>query len=185
MEAVLKASQAWKRVAILRQACYMLHPLNTLLQTGILLKWTVSFEKTFRATNSLQTAEEVHACFKPSWPHHVGSWCFTVQNQCSILSYQTSLNNQWPSLQGCWQRLCVAMRRSTSVPEPCVGGSRRQTTTPVDKKFTLIIDHQPLGSLFNPQKGVPAMTGTKQQWQRWHRGPLVKSHGWLLRKTNQ
>ncbi|XP_032888189.1 uncharacterized protein K02A2.6-like [Amblyraja radiata] len=144
----------------------ILYPLNGLLKSGVKWNWSLECVKAFADSKALITSRKVLAHFDPAIP---------IKLACDASPYGIGavLSHQFP---GGHERPIAFASRSLSTAEKNYAQIDREALSLVwgvkkfnhylyGQKFTLITDHQPLVSIFNPKKGVPLMTA--QRLQRW------------------
>ncbi|KAJ8366188.1 hypothetical protein SKAU_G00150190 [Synaphobranchus kaupii] len=144
----------------------VLHPLHCLLEVGKKWKWSKDCERTFKTAKQLVTSEEVLTHFDPSLPLRLACDA-SPYGIGAVLSHRMPDGTERPfafasrSLNPAERNYAQIDREGLSL----VWGVKKFNQYLYGKHFTLITDHQPLVSIFNPRKCVPAMAVARLQ--RW------------------
>lgn len=144
----------------------VLHPLNELLQQGRKWVWTRDCERAFKEAKSLVTSDTVLTHYNPALP---------VRLACDASAYGIGAVISHVMNDGSERPIAFASRSLTK-PEKnyaqidkealgLVWGVKRFNQYLYGREFTLITDHQPLMSIFNPHKGIPTTAAARMQ--RW------------------
>ncbi|XP_062865163.1 uncharacterized protein K02A2.6-like [Trichomycterus rosablanca] len=144
----------------------VLHPLNKLLQIGTKWEWSERCKKAFKETKSLITSDELLTHYDPSWP---------IRLACDASPYGIGAVLSHTMADGSERPIAFASRSLTSAERnyaqidrealSLVWGIKKFHHYLYGQRFTLVTDHQPLVSIFNPRKGIPVMSATRLQ--RW------------------
>ncbi|KAJ8346761.1 hypothetical protein SKAU_G00281620 [Synaphobranchus kaupii] len=179
IDAVLKAPQP-ENVSQLRSFlglvnCYhkflpnlstVLHPLHCLLEVGKKWKWSKDCEQAFKTAKQLVTSDEVLTHFDPSLPLRLACDA-SPYGIGAVLSHRMPDGTERPiafasrSLNPAERNYAQIDREGLSL----VWGVKKFNQYLYGNHFTLITDHQPLVSIFNPRKCVPAIAAARLQ--RW------------------
>ena len=143
-----------------------LHSLNQLLQTGRKWEWTRDCERAFKEAKTLVTSPTVLTHYNPSLP---------VKLACDASPYGIGAVMSHVMDDGSERPIAFASRSLTKAEKnyaqidkealSLVWGVKRFNQYLFGREFTLITDHQPLMSIFSPQKGVPVTAAARMQ--RW------------------
>ena len=144
----------------------VVHPLNTLLQLGAKWEWSEKCEKAFKETKRLITSDKLLTHYDPSRP---------IRLACDASPYGIGAVLSHTMVDGSERPIAYASRSLTSAERnyaqidrealSLVWGIKKFHHYLFGQRFTLVTDHQPLVSIFNPRKGVPVMSATRLQ--RW------------------
>ena len=139
----------------------VVHPLNTLLQLGTKWEWSEKFEKAFKETKKLITSDELLTHYDPSRP---------ICLACDASPYGIGAVLSHTMADGSERPIAYASRSLTSAERnyaqidrealSLVWGIKKFHHYLFGQRFTLVTDHQPLVSIFNPWKGIPVMSAT-------------------------
>ena len=143
-----------------------LHPLNALLQTGAKWDWSKECDRTFKETKRLITSDGLLTHYDPSRP---------IRLACDASPYGIGGVLSHTMKDGAERPIAFASRSLTSAERnyaqidrealSLVWGIKKFHHYLYGQRFTLVTDHQPLLSIFNPRKGIPVMSAA---WlQRW------------------
>lgn len=143
-----------------------LHPLNALLQTGVKWEWSEKCDRAFQETKKLITSDELLTHYDPTRP---------VRLACDASPYGIGGVLSHIMKDGSERPIAFASRSLTSAERnyaqidrealSLVWGIKKFHHYLYGRQFTLVTDHQPLVSIFNPRKGIPVMSATRLQ--RW------------------
>ncbi|XP_034157776.2 LOW QUALITY PROTEIN: uncharacterized protein K02A2.6-like [Pangasianodon hypophthalmus] len=144
----------------------VLHPLNALLQAGKKWMWTKQCTEAFREAKRLVMSDTVLTHFDPHKPLKVACDA-SPYGIGAVLSHVMSDGTERPiafasrSLSAAEKNYAQIDREALSL----VWGVKRFNQYLYGNEFTLVTDHQPLVSIFSPQKGVPLTAAARMQ--RW------------------
>ena len=131
----------------------VLHPLHGLLQLGKKWKWSKDCARAFKTAKQLITSEEVLTHFDPSLPLRLACDA-SPYGIGAVLSHRMPDGTERPiafasrSLNAAECNYAQIDREGLSL----VWGVKKLNQYLYGKHFTLITDHQPLVSIFNPSK---------------------------------
>ncbi|XP_030621125.1 uncharacterized protein K02A2.6-like [Chanos chanos] len=143
-----------------------LHPLNTLLQTGVKWEWSEKCDRAFEEIKRLITSDELLTHYDPTRPIRLACDASPYGIGC-VLSHVMKDGSERPiaftsrSLTSAERNYAQIDREALSL----VWGVKKFHHYLYGQRFTLVTDHQPLVSIFNPRKGIPVMSATRLQ--RW------------------
>ena len=142
----------------------LLHPLHQLLEQGNKWQWTEECEQAFSKAKRLITSKQVLTHYDPALP-------VTLACDASPTGIGAVLSHIMPD--GSERPVAFASRSLTKTERKyaqidkealsIVWGVKKFHVYLFGRSFTLITDHKPLESIFNPEKGVPAMTAARLQ----------------------
>ncbi|XP_057202332.1 uncharacterized protein K02A2.6 [Triplophysa rosa] len=144
----------------------VLHPLHALLRTGKKWMWTKQCERAFQEAKKLVMSDTVLTHFDPHKPVKLACDA-SPYGIGAVLSHVMSDGTERPiafasrSLSAAESNYAQIDREALSL----VWGVKRFNQYLYGKEFTLVTDHQPLLSIFSPQKGVPLTAAARMQ--RW------------------
>ncbi|KAL4009353.1 hypothetical protein ACER0C_003205 [Sarotherodon galilaeus] len=133
----------------------VLHPLNSLLQQNVTWKWTKNCEEAFNGAKQLITSEEVLTHFDSNLPLRLACDA-SPYGIGAVLSHKMPDGSERPvafasrSLNAAERNYAQIDREALSL----VWGVKKFNQYLYGRHFTLITDHRPLVSIFNPQKGT-------------------------------
>ena len=141
----------------------LLHPLNTLLQSGVKWSWSADCEKVFQKAKELLMTTPVLAHYDP----------LQLAGDASAYGMGAVISHLYPD--GSERPVAYASRTFTKSEknyaqlekEACslVFGSRKFHQYMYGRKFTLYTDHKPLTTILGPKKGIPPLAAARLQ--RW------------------
>jgi hypothetical protein len=143
----------------------VLHPLHGLLQLGKKWKWSKDCERAFKTAKQLITSEEVLTHFDPSLPLRLACDA-SPYGIGAVLSHRMPDGTERPiafasrSLNAAECNYAQIDREGLSL----VWGVKKFNQYLSGKHFTLITDHQPLVSIFNPRKCAAMAAARLQRW---------------------
>ena len=150
----------------LPQLATIVHPLNGLLKAGAQWQWTKQCQTAFQKCKTLITSEKVLAHYNPDLP---------LRLACDASPYGIGAVLSHQCCDGLERPVAFASRALTTAEKnyaqidrealSLVWGVKKFNQYLHGRRFTLITDHQPLTSIFNPAKSVPVMSA--QRLQRW------------------
>ena len=142
----------------------VLVPLHTLLQKKTKWYWSTDCERAFQEMKQMIASERVLAHFNPDLP-------LLVSCDASPYGLGAVLSHVWP--QGEEKPIAFASRTLSKAESnysqiekealALVWGMKRFQQYLFGNHFTLVTDHQPLVSILNPEKGLPAVTAARLQ----------------------
>lgn len=144
----------------------VLHPLNCLLQLGNKWHWSQDCEKAFKQAKELVTSDNVLTHYDPQVPLKLACDA-SPYGIGAVLSHRFSDGTERP-IAFASRSLNTAERNYAQIDREAlslVWGVKKFNQYLYGKHFTLLTDHKPLVSIFNPAKGVPAMAAARLQ--RW------------------
>uniref|UniRef100_A0A8C5D775 ribonuclease H n=1 Tax=Gouania willdenowi TaxID=441366 RepID=A0A8C5D775_GOUWI len=144
----------------------LLHPLNGLLHQNTKWSWTDDCEQAFKKAKRLIVSEKVLTHFDPKLPLRLACDA-SPYGIGAVLSHKMTDGSERP-IAFASRSLAPAERNYAQIDREAlslVWGVKKFNQYLYGKHFTLITDHQPLISIFSPQKGVPAMAAARLQ--RW------------------
>ena len=130
----------------------VLHPLNQLSEQGNQWKWTTECEEAFVKVKKLRTSFRL-AC--DSSPVGIGAFLSHIMDDGSERPIAFAS--------------CTLSKAERNFPQTdkkalcLVWGVKKFHLHLFDRHFTFVTYHEPLTSIFNPRKGVPAMTVARLQ----------------------
>ncbi|XP_039618275.1 uncharacterized protein K02A2.6-like [Polypterus senegalus] len=179
IEAVLKApkpqnvSQLWSFLGLvnyyhkfLPNLSTALHPLNSLLRSETAWSWTKDCERAFKEAKSLVTSDNVLTHYDPNLPLQLACDA-SPYGIGAVLSHKFTDGTERP-IAFASRSLTPAERNYAQIDREAlslVWGVKKFNQYLYGRHFTLLTDHQPLLSIFNPCKGVPGMAAARLQ--RW------------------
>ncbi len=144
----------------------VLHPLNTLLQAGKKWTWSKQYTQVFQEAKKLVMSDTILTHIDPHKPLRVA---------CDASPYGIGAVLLHVMADGTERPIAFASRSLTAAEKnyaqidrealSLVWGVKQFNQYLYGNTFTLITDHQPLVSIFNPQKGVPQTAAARMQ--RW------------------
>lgn len=143
-----------------------LHPLNTLQQEGVKWEWSEECDRAFKETKRLITSDELLIHYDPARPIRLACDASPYGIGC-VLSHTIKDGSERPiayasrSLTSAERNYAQIDREALSL----VWGIKKFHHYLYGQRFTLVTDHQPLLSIFNPRKGIPVMSAARLQ--RW------------------
>ncbi|KAL6469072.1 hypothetical protein MHYP_G00225960 [Metynnis hypsauchen] len=144
----------------------VLYPLNSLLQVGKKWNWTKQCDEAFQKAKKMVTSDTVLTHYDSELP---------LKLVCDASPYGIGAVMSRVMNDGSERPIAFASRSLTAAEKnyaqtdhealSLVWGVKRFNQYLFGKEFTLVTDHQPLVSIFNPQKGVPLTAAARMQ--RW------------------
>ncbi len=150
----------------LQNLATVLHPLNTLLQAGKKWMWSKQYTQVFQEAKKLVMSDTVLTHFDPHKPLRVACDA-TPYGIGAVLLHVLADGTERP-IAFASRSLTAAEKNYTQIDREAfslVWSVKRFNQYLYGKTFTLVTDHQPLVSIFNPQKGVPQTAAAGMQ--RW------------------
>ena len=141
-----------------------LHPLNQLLEQGKRWKWTTECEAAFIKVKKLMTSDMVLTHYDPGRPLRLACDASPV-GIGEVLSHIMDDGSERP-IAFASRTLSKAERNYSQIDKEAlalVWGVKKFHLYLFGRHFTLVTDHEPLTSIFNPRKGIPAMTVARLQ----------------------
>ena len=136
-----------------------LNPLNGLLEQGKRWKWTTECEEAFQSVKKLITSDMVLTQYDPGRPLRLACDASPV-GIGAFLSHIMEDGSERP-IAFTSRTLTKAERNYSQIDKEAlalVWGVKKFHLYLFGRHFTLVTDHEPLTSIFNPKKGIPAMT---------------------------
>ena len=141
-----------------------LNPLNGLLEQGKRWKWTTECEEAFQSVKKLITSDMVLTQYDPGRPLRLACDASPV-GIGAVLSHIMEDGSERP-IAFTSRTLTKAERNYSQIDKEAlalVWGVKKFHLYLFGRHFTLVTDHEPLTSIFNPKKGIPAMTVARLQ----------------------
>ena len=142
----------------------VLHPLYQLLQKENKWKWTNSCQSAFDEIKRLITSEEVLVHYDPSLPLSLATDASPF-GLGAILSHTLPDGSERPIAYAS-KSLSPAEKNYSQIEKEALGiiwGVKRFHTYVFGRHFRLVTDHQPLTSIFSPQKGISSTSAARLQ----------------------
>ncbi|XP_038064022.1 uncharacterized protein K02A2.6-like [Patiria miniata] len=139
-----------------------LHPLNELLQKNHKWVWTPTCEKAFEKAKSLITADEVLTHYDPDLPVKLACDA-SPYGLGAVMSHVMPDGSERPVAYAS-RTLTTAERNYSQIDKEAlalVWGVKKFNLYLCGRKFTLVTDHQPLTSIFNPSKSTPSTAAAR------------------------
>jgi archaellum component FlaC len=140
----------------------LLHPLNKLLQKGSMFNWSPSCESSFQKIKDIITSDDVLVHFNPDLPLILATDASPV-GVGAVLSHRYRDGTDRPIAYAS-RTLTRAEQRYSQIDKEALGiywGLKKFFSFCYGRKFTLITDHKPLVSIFNPTKTLPTISATR------------------------
>ena len=144
----------------------LLRPLNELLTSQAAWRWSGSCNKAFMEAKQQIASAKVLTHYDPKLP-------ITLAADASAYGIGAVISHRMPD--GTERPIAFASRTLTSSEKnyaqlekealSLVYGVKKFHQYLYGRKFTLLTDHQPLTTIFNPKKGIPPLTAARLQ--RW------------------
>ena len=141
-----------------------LNPLNGLLEQGKRWKWTTECEEAFHSVKKLITSDMVLTHYDPGRPLRLACDASPV-GIGAVLSHIMEDGSERP-IAFASRTLTKAERNYSQIDKEAlalVWGVKKFHLYLFGRHFTLVTDHEPLTSILNPKKGIPAMTVARLQ----------------------
>ena len=141
-----------------------LNPLNRLLEQGKPWKWTAECEEAFVSVKKLIASDIVLTHYDPERPLRLACDASSV-GVGAVLSHVMEDGSERP-IAFASHTLTKAERNYSQIDKEAlalVWGVKTFHLYLFGRHFTLVTDHEPLTSIFNPKKGIPAMTVARLQ----------------------
>ncbi|XP_041473613.1 uncharacterized protein K02A2.6-like [Lytechinus variegatus] len=142
----------------------VIHPLNALLGKDRKWKWDETCENAFKNAKKMIASEQVLVHYNPELPLSLATDA-SPYGLGAVLSHTMPDGNDRP-IAFASRSLNSAERNYAQIDKEAlaiVWGVKHFYMYLYGRKFTMITDHQPLVSIFNPKKGIPAMTAARLQ----------------------
>ena len=149
---------------ILPNMSEVLHPLYQLLQKENKWKWTNSCQGAFDEIKRLITSEEVLVHYDPSLPLSLATDASPF-GLGAVLSHTLPDGSERPIAYAS-KSLSPAEKNYSQIEKEALGiiwGVKRFHTYVFGRHFRLVTDHQPLTSIFSPQKGISGTSTARLQ----------------------
>ena len=140
----------------------ILHPLNRLLEKNKPWVWTADCENAFNKAKTLITSKEVLTHYNPD---------LQVKLACDASPYGLGAVMSHVMQDGSERPIAYASRTLSSAERnysqidkealALIWGVKKFHNYLYGRKFTLVTDHQPLTSIFNPAKSIPATSASR------------------------
>ncbi|XP_054281191.1 uncharacterized protein K02A2.6-like [Macrosteles quadrilineatus] len=140
----------------------LLHPMNLLLRKGNPFNWNSSCEKSFQKIKEIITSDDVLVHFDPSLPLVLATDASPV-GVGAVLSHRYSNGTDRP-IAFASRSLTKSEQKYSQIDKEALGiywGLKKFFPFCYGRKFTLITDHKPLVSIFNPAKTLPTISATR------------------------
>ena len=140
-----------------------LHPLNNLLHKGTKFDWCTDCQAAFKKVKNLIASDQVLTHYDPRLPVRLAS-------DASPYGIGAVLSHVYPT--GEERPIAFASRTLTQAEKgyspykealATIWAVKRFNIYLYGRQFELVTDHQPLISIFNPEKGIPTMTAARLQ----------------------
>ena len=142
----------------------ILHPLNHLLEHGQKWEWSNECNEAFSKVKELITSDLVLTHYNPNLPLKLACDASPV-GIGAVLSHIIEDGTERP-IAFASRTLNKAERKYSQIDKEAlalVWGVKKFHLYLFGRHFTLVTDHEPLTSIFNPKKGIPAMTIARLQ----------------------
>ncbi len=142
----------------------VVHPLNRLLEGARKFDWTSECEEAFKKSKELIMSDRVLAHYDPDKPLRVASDA-SPHGIGAVMSHVFPDGTERP-IAFASRSLNKAERNYSQIDKEALGivwSVKKFHTYLYGRHFTLITDHQPLVSIFSPEKSLPAMTAARLQ----------------------
>ena len=142
----------------------VLHLLNKLLEKDHKWEWSHECEDAFKEAKRLVTSEQVLAHYDPDLPVRVA--CDASPCGLGAVLSHVMADGSEKLVAFASRTLNRAERNYSQIDKEAlalVWGIRKFNHYLYGRRFTLVIDHQPLTAIFHPEKGIPAMTAARVQ----------------------
>ena len=144
----------------------ILHPLNNLLKSDVLWKWSKECSSAFALAKEKLSSAPVLTHYDPSLPLSLAADA-SAYGVGAVISHLLPNGTERPiafasrSLSSSEKNYAQIEKEALSL----VFGIRRFHQYLYGRKFTLVTDHKPLTSIFGPKKGIPPLAAARLQ--RW------------------
>ena len=142
----------------------VLRPLHHLLEKGVPWVWDDDCRKAFKKVKAMMMSDNVLVHFNPELPVLV-SCDASAYGLGAVLSHRFPNGDEKPIAYAS-RTLTSAEKNYAQIDKEALGivwGVKRFHTYLYGREFVLVTDHQPLISIFNPAKGIPATTAARLQ----------------------
>ncbi|XP_054274663.1 uncharacterized protein K02A2.6-like [Macrosteles quadrilineatus] len=140
----------------------LLHPLNRLLRKGNTFTWSSACEQSFLKIKEIITSDDVLVHFDPSLPLVLATDASPV-GVGAVLSHRYRDGTDRP-IAFASRSLSKSEQKYSQIDKEALGiywGLKKFFPFCYGRKFTLITDHKPLVSIFNPAKTLPTISATR------------------------
>ncbi|RXN30262.1 putative protein K02A2.6-like protein [Labeo rohita] len=144
----------------------VLYPLNALLQAGKKWMWTKQCAEAFQEAKRLVMSDTVLTHFDPHKPMKLA--CDASPYGIGVVLSHVMNDGTERPIAFASRSLSTAEKNYAQIDREAlrlVWGVKRFNQYLYGNEFTLVTDHQPLVSIFSPQKGVPLTAAARMQ--RW------------------
>lgn len=142
----------------------VLKPLNQLLEKDRPWKWTDECEKAFKKAKSLITSDPVLTHYDPELPVRLACDASPF-GLGAVLSHVMSDGSERP-IAFASRSLTKSEKNYAQIQKEALGivwGVKKFYTYLYGRQFTLLTDHQPLTTIFHPEKSIPVTTASRLQ----------------------
>ena len=139
-------------------------PLNELLQDKVTWEWSDAHELAFQKVKDILASDQVLCHYDPALPLKLACDASPYSIGC-VLSHSFPDGSERPIAYAS-RTLKKAERGYSQIDKEALSlhwGIQKFNTYLFGKHFTLVTDHKPLLSIFNPSKSLPAMTAARLQ----------------------
>ena len=142
----------------------VLKPLNELLEKDRKWQWTDKCDRAFKEAKALITSDQVLTHYNPDLPLRIACDASPF-GLGAVLSHVMSDGSERP-IAFASRSLTKSERNYAQIQKEALGivwGVKKFHTYLYGRRFTLLTDHQPLTSIFNPEKSIPVTTASRLQ----------------------
>lgn len=142
----------------------VLRPLHHLLEKNVPWKWTTECQQAFNKVKNMMVSDKVLAHYDPNLP--VALSCdASPYGLGAVLSHKFPDGTERPIAYAS-RSLNNAEKNYSQIDKEALGiiwGIKRFNVYLYGRNFTLVTDHQPLVSIFSPQKGISTTSSSRLQ----------------------
>ena len=141
-----------------------LHPLNNLLHKGTKFDWCTDCQAAFKKVKNLIASDQVLTHYDPRLPVRLASDA-SPYGIGAVLSHVYPTGEERP-IAFASRTLTQAEKGYSQIDKEALAiiwAVKRFNIYLYGRQFELVTDHQPLISIFNPEKGIPTMTAARLQ----------------------
>ena len=149
---------------ILPDLATTLHPLNNLLHKGTKFDWCTDCQAAFKKVKNLIASNQVLTHYDPRLPVRLASDA-SPYGIGAVLSHVYPTGEERP-IAFASRTLTQAEKGYSQIDKEALAiiwAVKRFNIYLYGRQFELVTDHQPLISIFNPEKGIPTMTAARLQ----------------------
>ena len=142
----------------------ILQPLNTLLQIGTKWTWSPEKEKAFTDAKKQITSARVLTHYDPTLPLKLAADA-SAYRVGAVISHKMPNGTERP-IAFALRTLTKSERNYSQLEKEALSlvfGVRMFHQYRNGRRFTLLTDHQPLTTIFNPKKGIPSLAAARLQ----------------------